>query len=214
MDKLLFLICMLISGISNSQIKALTEEGKEILLFDNGTWKYADDTNDSLKKTPPLNTNKHPFTKSNTATFLIKSKTLNVGMYMDPSKWTFSAPKLGGTELEYQFVMKSKNGYATMITEKTPFALETLRKIALFNAQKAAPNATELSAEYRMVNGKKILCLKIQGTIQDIKFLYFGYYYSNKAGTVQLVTYTSDDLFISVEKEFENFLNGLVEIVK
>lgn len=35
------MICFLtISNIAKSQTKALTDNGKEVLLFDNGTWTY------------------------------------------------------------------------------------------------------------------------------------------------------------------------------
>jgi hypothetical protein len=54
--------------------------------------------------------------------------------------------------------------------------------------------------------------LQMTGTIQGIKFTYFGYYYSNANGTIQFLTYTSDNLFSSYQKDIEEFLNGLVEI--
>jgi hypothetical protein len=87
-----------------------------------------------------------------------------------------------------------------------------MRQIAILNAQKASVDVKETSAEYRIVNNKKILCLKFQGTIQGIKFVYFGYYYSSPNGTVQLLSYTSEQYYDSIQKELENFLNGFVEI--
>jgi hypothetical protein len=44
--------------------------------------------------------------------------------------------------------------------------------------------------------------------------VYFGYYYSNSNGTVQLLSYSSEQYFDSIQKELENFLNGIVEIEK
>jgi hypothetical protein len=90
--------------------------------------------------------------------------------------------------------------------------LETLRTIALSNAQKAAADAKETSAEYRTVNKKRVLCLQFSGTIQGMKFKYLGYYYSNNKGTIQLLTFTTEQFFDDLQKDFETFLNGLVEL--
>ena len=211
----LFLILgiLTISATSKSQIKALTESGREVLLFDNGTWKYSQDSsNNSLNKIDSLTTNTHPFIKESSATFLVKSNIFNVGVFINPSKWTFSPHKDNEKIPEYRFSMKSGEGYSMMITEKTQIDLENMRQIALINAQKAALDAKVISEEYRIVNGKKVLCLKMQGTIQGIKFIYFGYYYSNANGTIQLLCYTSQQFFDGLLKELESFLNGLVEI--
>jgi hypothetical protein len=59
-----------------------------------------------------------------------------------------------------------------------------------------------------------VLCLELQGTIKGIKFTYFGYYYSNSNGTVQLLSYSTEQYFGRIQKELENFLNGLVEVEK
>jgi len=213
--KKLFLLLFFItfSNISTSQIKALTDNGREVTLSYDGTWKYSDNNSDANSiTTDSLTTNENMFTKTGQATFLVKSKNLNVGVFMNPSKWTFASHKDNEKTPEYRFNLKSGEGYAMMVTEKTQINLENMRQIALLNAQKASIDVKETSAEYRIVNNKKILCLKFQGTIQGIKFVYFGYYYSNPNGTVQLLSYTSQQYFDSIQKELESFLNGFVEI--
>jgi hypothetical protein len=60
-----------------------------------------------------------------------------------------------------------------------------------------------------MKNGKEILCMKIDGTIEQIPFRYYGYYYGGKQGTIQLLTYTGQGLFEKYEADFLDFLNGL-----
>jgi hypothetical protein len=211
---------ILITGLTlfslavKAQTKALTENGREVILFDNGTWKYSEEggiksaAGDSI----PVNTTK--FTRPGSATFLVKSNVLNVGVYINPGKWTFSPHKDNETNPEYRFTMKSQEGYAIMVSEKTEINLEMMRQIALLNAQKAAWDAKETFAEYRTVNGKKILCLKFEGTIKGIKFIYFGYYFSNANGTVQLISFTSQQFFDGVQKDLESLLNGLVEVTK
>ncbi len=214
MKTLSLVLCFVaISHISHSQIKALTENGKEVTLFENGTWKYSlDSSNNNQNSTDSLTTNKTKFSRSNAATFLVKSTAFNVGIFINPAKWTFNTHKDNETNPEYRFGLKTGEGYVMMITEKTPISLETMRQIALLNAQKASLDVRETSAEYRIVNNKKVLCLKFQGTIKGVKFVYFSYYYSNPKGTVQLISYSSQQFFDAVQKELENCLNGLVEI--
>jgi len=200
--------------ISNAQTKALTENGKEVLLFDDGTWKYSQDSSNSDKKTDSVSTNSHNFYKTSSQSFLVKSNVFNVGLYIDPSKWTYTPHGDNEKSPEYRFSLKTGDAFVMMITEKTPITLDNIREIALINARKASIDAKEESAEYRIVNNKKVLCLKIKGTIKGIKFIYLGYYYYNDNGTIQLVSYTTQQAFNTVQKEMETCLNGLVEIAK
>jgi hypothetical protein len=214
MSKLLFLsFILLLSHISKSQIRALTENGRQVILFENGTWQYdGDSVNNPGDKTDSISTNSHSFSKSTAETFLVKSNIVNVGVYLNPSKWTFTSHKDNEKNPEYRFSMKAAEGYAIMITEKTPIELENMREIALINARKASIDIKETAAEFRMVNNKRVLSLKFEGTVQGIKFAYFGYYYSNNNGTVQLLTYTSQQFSGELQKELELFLDGFVEL--
>lgn len=54
--------------------------------------------------------------------------------------------------------------------------------------------------------------LQMAGTLSGIRFTYFGYYYSSPNGTVQLITYTSSNLFKEYADDLEDFLNGFVII--
>lgn len=60
-----------------------------------------------------------------------------------------------------------------------------------------------------MVNGLKVLLMQMDGTIQGIKFSYFGYYYSNNSGTVQFITYTSQNMLEAKMADAVELLNGL-----
>ena len=98
---------------------------------------------------------------------------------------------------------------ATMlIAERLSIPTETLKKIALANAKEAAPDVRVISEEKRTLNGKEILCLKMIGTMQNIPFIYYGYYYSGSEGSLQVVTYTVQNLFDEFKSDFEDFLNG------
>lgn len=216
MNRLFLFFCLLsLSNLANGQTKALTESGREVILYDNNTWKYSqDDSDKNTVSTDSLVLNKTKFTKSKGATFLVKSTAFNVGVYMNPMKWTFAPHKDNETSPEYRFSLKSGDGYVMMITERTQISLEEMRKIALLNAQKASVDIKETAAEYRMVNNIKVLCLTMKGTVKGMKITYFGYYYSNSNGTVQLISYSTQQSYDSVKNDLESFLNGFVEIKK
>jgi hypothetical protein len=214
MKKFFLIIVVLVTCIYvKSQTKALTDDGREVILYENGTWKYAHDSSSKTLVNPDsLATNPHGFGKSAGSSFLVKSRVMNAGVYINPAKWIFMAHRENEINPEYRFSMKSSEGYAMLITEKIPIGFEGIREAALINAQKVSNDAKETSAEFRIVNGKKILCLKIQGTIKTIKFVYLGYYFSNDNGTVQLIAYTGQQYFSHLQSEMESFLNGLVEL--
>ncbi len=196
---------------THAQISALTETGRQVTLFNDGTWKYSTENKEGKNSKPDtIKINPTKFVKSPSATFLVKSEKTNIGIFIDPDKWTFKPHLENETSPEYRFNLKSDDCFALLITEKTPFSLEIFREIALKNAQKAAVDARITNQEYRLVNNNKVHFLEMSATIQGIKFKYMGYYFSNEKGSTQLLTYTSEATYKSTFSDLETFLNGLV----
>ncbi len=210
---ILIALCSL-SNIATSQTKALTESGKEVVLYDNGTWKYSADNSEDNTSRDSIGFNTKTFTKGSKSTFLVKSKKVTMGLYVNPAKWAFNAGKDNDVATEYTFSHKSTEVYATMLTERTEIVLSTMRELALTNAQRASIDVKETLAEYRMVNGIKVLCLQFNGTIKGMRFCYMAYYFSNSSGTTQLISFCSESKFEAQKDEMESFLNGLVELQK
>lgn len=209
MNKIILVVCCLFSIMSmNAQKKAVTETGDEVVLFDNGTWEYQ---NKEILVETEIPTNTKSFEKVKKATFLLKSKKLNVGFWLNPKEWSFQKAT-DNLEAEYEFQLKGEDLYGMVISEKVEIPLETLKSIALENGKGAAPDLRVVKEEYRFVNGIKVLLLEMSGTMQGIKFSYYGYYFSSANGTIQFITYTSQNLLDSYRKECDELLNGLVEL--
>ena len=51
MNKILFVAFFLYSAASFSQIKGLTEDGKEVVLFENKTWKFVNESDAAALET-------------------------------------------------------------------------------------------------------------------------------------------------------------------
>lgn len=163
-----------------------------------------------IKKKKEVLTNDFKFTRDKGATFLVKSKKMPIGFWINPKKWSFERSNSNEAS-EFSFTLKDADLYAMAITERIEIPLANLKKIAVSNAREVAPDVSVDKEEYRWVNGKKILMMQLSGTTEGVKFVYYAYYYSSKKGVVQLVTYSSSSLFEEYKKEMELFLNGFVE---
>ncbi|MFN9855441.1 MAG: hypothetical protein ACK55T_06590 [Bacteroidota bacterium] len=208
--KSIFLFLLFVSIQSSAQIKALTDDGREVILYKNGTWKFL---NADQAKQDSIRVGGKTYTKTPSQTFLVKSKVADVGIYINPQDWKFKLGTSSG-ENEYSFNFKNDLAFAFLITEKLQFDYEALRNVALSNARNAGPDLREVLAEFRTVNGRKVLCLKFQCTVQEIPFTYMGYYYSSATGTAQLLAASTQQQFPEIESKIEEFLNGMVPIQK
>ncbi len=207
--RILTIILFLILSINcQAQVSAITSNGEEVILYANGTWKYVS-KNDSVKE---ISLNSTKFSKNNQSTFQVKSNVLtNTSIYINPKTWSFKKPG-DGSAREYTFQLKEKDAYGMLITERIGIPIESLKDLALKNARKAAPDLQVVKEEFRMVNGVKVLFMQMNGTLQGISFSYYGYYYSSRSGSMQLLTYTSENLLNEYKTNLEELLNGLVVI--
>jgi len=148
--------------------KAVTDDGQVVILNNDQTWEFANATSTDM---PVASVNKKKFAKMSAQSFRVNMLPTNMGIYINPKKWTFSKDKDDASRLSF----RSKNPassdlYAMVIAEGVEIAPETLAKIALENATVAAPDAKILEREYRYVNGSKVLYMVMEGTIDSIKF--------------------------------------------
>jgi hypothetical protein len=200
---LLFCMCGAARVSAQEAIRARTEAGQEVLLYPDGTWKFTGE----LK--PPVTTApRGRFNRPASARRVFKTERGNFSVWYDESKWQLS--RRANTETGKQsFNLVNGDGYAMIIAEGLSIPMTALKRIALENARMAAPDARIILEEKRIVNGREVLCLKILGTIEQIPFTYYGYYYGGPAGTIQVITFTGQNLFNRYEAEFTSFLNGL-----
>jgi len=151
------------------------------------------------------------FLKSSLATLPVKSKTVKAVVYIDPTKWDFKKLKEVDHAKEYTFNSKDKYKDGILLTEQVEFPLESLKPLILDKFQaRGAKDVQVINADYRVVNGIKVLSLQWRMILNNSKFAYYGYFYTSKQGTIQLITSTPSALFDSSKQDMEDFLNGLV----
>jgi hypothetical protein len=192
-----------------SQTKAITTGGDTVVLNEDGTWVFQDKYSSSAN-IEDIKLNQTKFAKPAASTkFLTGGKGL-YEIWYDPSIWVKANPGKYNDDAELALEMNGKVAYGIMIYEKVEIPVESLLDIAVENAQSSAPNFKVISKEYRMVNGKKMALMQMEGNIEGINATYYSYYYSNSNGTWQFHTYTMTSLFKQLKKQMEALLNGLV----
>ncbi|MEX1189297.1 MAG: hypothetical protein WED33_08565 [Bacteroidia bacterium] len=210
MTKIAFILMLCFSVLhSFAQQNAITDTGEEVILFKDGTWVYVEEqeviTLDEIEENPLK------FKQPKESSFLLKSQRVDVGFWIDPKLWKFKKSE-EDADAEYLLQLKDGDLYAMIISEKVEIPLDALMGIALENARNAAPDIKIVRKEFRNVNGLKVLLLQMDGTLQGIKFSYYGYYYSFEGGTVQFISYTSQNLLEEYLSTCEDLLNGIFKI--
>jgi hypothetical protein len=198
---LLILAAPLSAPIRSQEVGATTDDGKRVLLKKDGTWRYAENNK------PKANTGVPTFSKPGRSTREYSLRGGRFAVWYDPALWT---PKESDTPTRITFNHKDGDVYGLIIAERIGMTTEALKEVAVQNARKAAPNIEVTFEERRVINGKEVLCMQMKGTIQSIDFIYYGYYYGGKGGSIQCLTYTSQNLFAEYETAMKNFLDGLV----
>jgi hypothetical protein len=146
-----------------------------------------------------------PGTSTPASTGLLEMNAGKMSLKYDPEKWT---QKPSSTAGHFTFGHKNGDGYALVVAERLTVPIDSLPDIALANAKEAAPDASITFREKRTIAGVEVWFLKLSVTASGVPLSYYGYYYSGKAGTIQILTYTGPNLVAEYEKDFLEFLNG------
>lgn len=209
MKKLYTLAFLLINMLMFSQTKALTEDGKDVLLLDNGTWRYVNITDSLALQT--IKTNPTLFAKSKASTFQIKSKKLDIGLYLNTKIWRISTQtKSPFTEYVFNDVHDENAVGAFMMTEKVQIpTLKNLKDIILTGVQNKVDYFRLKESEYRTVNGLNVIYIRYIANIKGLDFEYAGYYYIDNYGYCGVVGFSTQQNFESNFPVILDLLNGL-----
>lgn len=190
-----------------AQINAVTEEGYQIQVFDDGTWKYVDTT---LNEKRFIKENKSVFQVPKNSKYNVSSKVVDVKIMLDEDEWYF-IPTPKSDVSEFSFNNKNEEIYGIVISEKAQIPLENLRNIALINARDNVENLRVIEEEYRFVNDVKVLYISFEGEVESLPLVYNNYYYSGEDGVVQFVTYAQKEIALKNKELMFDLLNGFTK---
>lgn len=116
----------------------------------------------------------------------------------------------------HEFALQHVDGdvYGFTIAERIEVPLEAMKEVILSNARDGGFEKAKISEEEnRIVNGKNVLYLVMEGEVKKVPFTFTFYVYSSTAGVLQAGAYTTRNLQNQYKKDIIDLLNG-VEIYK
>lgn len=215
MKKITFLFLIFNYSFLTSQIKALTEDGREVVLLENKTWRFVNETDE--KTLSDIQTNETPVIKSSASTFLMRSKKVDAGIYINPKKWkTIKMSVLPTAEYTFQSLIDpSTMILGSLMSENAPIqTLKNLRDILLGSIQSKADYFKLNKSEYRTVNGIKVLFIDYSLNTSGMDFHYIGNYYLTEDGYCNVVVFSYEKDFEKNQSEMLHLINGLVKTDK
>jgi hypothetical protein len=184
---------------ANHALKAITQDGRTVVLHTNGTWTYA-----AAGRSATIGSSRPPG-----ATMLLAGRQVPYGIWIDQARWRFTDPKQNmAAELELTHV--SNQAGALIVAEPRQIPPESWKQIVINNARREAPDARITREERKVVNGVPVSVLQSEGTGPMGPVVYYGYYYAGPRGAVQVVTYTFAATFEQYRADFTAFLDGFV----
>jgi hypothetical protein len=191
-----------------AQIKAITDTGDEVILFNDKTWKFKSEKNISISKSTNY------FSKGSNSTFLVKSKINGFGVYINPKSFEFKRDTKN-SDNEFDFNNRKKTIYGFMINEGIDIPLSNLREFKINSLKEKATGVDILDDEYRIVNGITVLYLRIRAITKDtgeIPLIFCMYLATSKSSTTQLVSWTTETNFNKSSDEIFELLNGISKL--
>ncbi|MEO0853767.1 MAG: hypothetical protein AAFY15_09740 [Cyanobacteria bacterium J06648_11] len=181
-------------------MKATTSDGKTVVLNDDGTWQY--------ERLRGFSGSAGLGSKPESATEKLTSSKGFVELWFDPKSWRVD-PNNDNDAAEFALNHASGDAYALVIAERLGMPMSALEQLALNNAREVSSDIQIVREESRTINGITMEVMQLEGTIQEIPFTFYGAYWVGDAGTLQVVTYTGQNLFEEFEAELTQLLNGI-----
>lgn len=207
----------------HAQVKAVTEYGDTIYVYDNGTWTYeleydAPDlpsaTDNVTNADAPIDTVDVNYTYPSSSS---KSANNRAGMYRlhyNPEHWKRVPPASFNEDAEFVLQHRQNDAFALVIWEETPIDPEVLYRIALENMATVGEvdDVTVKKVEHLKVNGSPVIRATYTAKIQTIPVTFVAQYYSDDRGCMQFLVWTSDTIWKSRTEQLNNLAAGLAVI--
>lgn len=191
---------------AHAEQRAVTEKGDEVVLEDDNTWHYV--------KAPPPDASAPPvnpatFSRPRDASFPVRSTRNGAVLWLDPKKCSFEKRPPTNADAEYGFKCSGRDVMGLMINERIGVPMDRLQEAVLHNIRKNASEAEVVRREIRHVNGRDVLFLQVNATVNGMKVTYFAYLHGDDQGTTQVFAFTAQAIASARASFVEEFLDGL-----
>ena len=195
--------------------KAVTMDGRRIILYENGTFRYevaemqlgvgtgvSPDTVQALfPSSAGGNFESSPYNKNEW-----RSTRTKFSVWYNPKKWKLSlANKRPPEEASWHMA----DTYCGVLTERLETDYETWIQGMKLRYKELDPQAKLVKEEWRTVNGSLVYHMVWRMNINRMKIQLYGYYAVGKGEIVQLVVQTPLSVVGDTEEEIYRILSGL-----
>lgn len=194
---LVAVLVFVLSAPLYSQEPATTVSGKAVLLYSDGTWKYATQKSDA-------------FSRPASATERVQLTDGNAVLYFDPAIWSVLSNREQGTHtaLNLKHTSAWPTGIAVVVAKRGQSTIAALRDTAVDRVMLAMPDGRIINERYHKVNGLEVFELQIRGTTSIGPLVYLGYYYAGKEGSFEILTAVKADLFDKFLPDLQRVVGG------
>lgn len=200
--KQILLLFISVSVFSNSLDTLKLENGRNVELFDDFTWRYiklASNENKEESKVVKLY-------KQLEHNETVKSKEFPYSISFNNSKFEYKKER--GNK-EFLFKSIDNTMFMQTIAEENYLTLDLLSEAAIVNARNADKNLKVISKEKAIINGKNAVLLEMQAKVQNYEFTYYGCYVSEEGkGSFQLLTWTYTSMFEKKKEDLRKLISG------
>ena len=121
------------------------------------------------------------------------------------SRWEEQATDVGGGR---QFFNESESFFIALIEEVSQIPIDSIPDIALMNAREVGTDMTEIRRGERNINGNRFTFIEFSGSVSGFDVTYLGLFYSDASGTLQIVGWSTSNIFEDTRGKVERFASG------
>ena len=107
-----------------------------------------------------------------------------------------------------QFFNESDSFFVTLIDETSQIPIDSMPDIAMMNAREVGTDVIEIVRGELNINGNRFTFLEYSANIKDFDVTYLGFYYSDASGTLQIVGWSTSNIFGETRGKIERFASG------
>jgi hypothetical protein len=213
---LLFLLPGLVSVAQRKELgKAITTEGRRIILYDDGTWKFelepvpvrrgtavSDTAEDLFNKTVGGQYQKSPYNKKEW-----RSNRTHFSIWFNPKKWKMDLlNKVPPAEVSFHF----NETICSAVTERLDTDMETWIQNSKLYWKQNYPSMRVRQEEWRTVNGQNVYYIKWQSGDNRTNLQCYNYFAKSDTELIQVGVSTPASIAAETEEEIFRILSGLV----
>jgi len=193
---LLGLSAVTLSAAFAADIKAITEDGRRVILGGDGRWSF-DNAQPPGASRQPLS--ESPFRPT------VKGYSVN----FDTTKWTLSAPDKNEAANRRTFRHRTLPLYAMVVSDEIPATSEIVRNVIVANAKSAGGDPKVLADDTKSLRGKDVGMMRMLVSLNGLDFVFSTAYYGDQRGNIQVMCWTGQSLFFKYQADCQAFVEGL-----